>query len=104
MIKIFVGKKVFAKFCTLIFQGWHVPCRGYPIPELSSAELDDFLIRMAPYGARIMGILRHTALDYPVLNTERGDKLRGILEEVNHFDLIQFAIQFTQKTEEQPIF
>ena len=36
----------------------------------------------APYGARLMAILRHTTQNLPCLNTERGEQLRHRLEEV----------------------
>ena len=45
----------------------------------------------APYGARLMAILRHTTQNLPCLNTERGEQLRQRLEQVS--DILKFNVQ-----------
>ena len=54
---------------------------------MTSTELiEAFLEKIAPFAARMMAILKHTTLDFPCLNTERGDILQQRLEEVRLSD------------------
>ncbi len=71
------------------FQGWHSYGPGMALRnkngerKFTEGELSELTDMYAPYGARLMAILRHTNLDLPCLNTEQGEQLRHKLEEVS---------------------
>ena len=70
------------------FQGWHSYGPGMALRNkkgertFTEGELSELTDMYAPYGARLMAILRHTDLDLPCLKTEQGEQLRHKLEEV----------------------
>lgn len=77
-------------------QGWHTYGPGMALRnkegrrDFKSQEIALLTGVYAPYGARLMAILRHTSQDLPCLTTERGEQLRQKLETVL-FSLPEFV-------------
>ncbi|ELU06933.1 hypothetical protein CAPTEDRAFT_226169 [Capitella teleta] len=61
--------------------GWHETGKYLVLQPRSGLEWDDFLSSIAPYMARILAVLKHSSLDLPILNQQKGIELRKVLEE-----------------------